>query len=63
VAARDGHTCELCQPMDGKVFKLSERMVGVTAPPIHPNCRCATVPWYDDTDLLEGADEEFRKNP
>jgi hypothetical protein len=62
VATLDEHTCELCQPMDGKVFKLSERMVGVTAPPIHPNCRCVTVPWYDDAELLEGADEEFRKN-
>jgi Tfp pilus assembly protein FimV len=23
VATLDEHTCELCQPMDGKVFKLS----------------------------------------
>ncbi len=47
-ATLDGKTCEVCGSMDGKVFKMSEYEIGVTADPIHPRCRCCTVPYYDD---------------
>ncbi len=48
VAALDGKTCEICGSMDGKVFKMSEYEVGVTANPFHPNCRCCTAPYFDN---------------
>lgn len=34
--------------MDGKHFKVKDMQEGVTAPPFHPNCRCTTVPYYED---------------
>lgn len=48
VATLDSLTSEICQDMDGQVFKLSEYEVGSTAPPFHPNCRTVTVPYFDD---------------
>lgn len=34
--------CPICAELDGKCFKVSEMRVGENAPPMHPNCRCAT---------------------
>jgi NAD+--asparagine ADP-ribosyltransferase len=34
--------------MDGKVFKLGEKEVGVNYPPLHPHCRSTVVPYFDD---------------
>lgn len=48
VATLDSRTSEICRMMDGKVFKMSEWKVGVTAPPFHPWCRTTTVPHFDD---------------
>lgn len=48
VATLDGKTSEICRSMDGKVFKMSEWKVGVTAPPFHPWCRTTTIPHFDD---------------
>ena len=43
-AGLDLKTCPLCGALDGKVFGLSERITGANYPPLHPNCRCTTVP-------------------
>lgn len=48
-ATLDSRTSDICQDMDGKIFKMSEYEIGVTAPPFHPRCRTHTVP-YDETD-------------
>lgn len=48
VATLDTRTSEICEEMDGKVFKMSEREVGVNAPPLHCNCRSTTVPYFAD---------------
>lgn len=48
VETLDFHTCALCGEMDGKHFPISEFIVGVTAPPFHPNCRGCTCPYFDD---------------
>lgn len=34
--------------MDGKVFKVSEKEIGVNAPPFHPRCRTTTVAYFPD---------------
>jgi len=39
--AEDERVCELCQPLDGIVIKVSEAH-GLL--PRHPNCRCAFIP-------------------
>lgn len=44
---RDERVCEECGPMNGLVFPMSAYEIGVTAPPIHPNCRCFTIPIMD----------------
>lgn len=36
--------CGLCRPLDGKTFKVSKMESGLNAAPMHPNCRCSTVP-------------------
>ncbi|QBK26735.1 minor capsid protein [Ureibacillus thermophilus] len=48
VATLDSRTSEICQSMDGKVFKMSEYEPGVTASPFHPRCRTTTAPYFDD---------------
>ncbi|MDQ0175999.1 minor capsid protein [Bacillus chungangensis] len=47
LATMDERTCEICGPLDGMVFKLSEKQIGVNASPLHPNCRCTTVAYFD----------------
>jgi len=42
VATLDSRTSEMCQAMDNKVFKYSEREEGYNYPPLHPNCRSTT---------------------
>lgn len=43
LATLDYRTCEMCQPLDGKVFKRSEAIEGVNYPTMHPRCRCTTT--------------------
>jgi len=33
--------CDVCGPLDGKIFKVSEAMPGENAAPMHPWCRCS----------------------
>ncbi len=60
VASFDRDTCELCGALDGKVFKMSDYQVGLTAPPFHPWCRCCTCPYYEDMKKLG---ERWTRNP
>ncbi|WMJ79547.1 minor capsid protein [Clostridium sp. MB40-C1] len=48
LATLDLHTSRICREMDGRVFKVSEKEIGVNAPPFHPNCRTTIVPYFDD---------------
>lgn len=48
VVALDERTCETCGPLDGKVFDTKDEQAGVNYPPIHPRCRCTTVPYFND---------------
>lgn len=59
VASFDQDTCELCGALDGKVFKMSEYQVGLTAPPFHPWCRCCTAPYFED---MDGIGERWTRN-
>lgn len=57
VATLDLHTSEICQEMDGKVFKLSDQEIGVTAPPFHCLCRTVIAPYFDDEPARASRDE------
>ena len=48
LATLDDRTSDYCQDMDGQIMDLSEFEEGVTAPPLHPNCRSTTIPYFDD---------------
>lgn len=66
LATLDNRTSEICQTMDGKVFEVSKKEVGVNYPPFHPNCRTTTVAYFEPdefSDLEEriARDEEGNK--
>lgn len=47
-AAFETRTCSDCGDRDGEHYPMSKYLVGSTAPPFHPNCRCTTVPYFSD---------------
>lgn len=48
VATLDNRTSEICQKLDGKVFNLKDRVVGVNASPMHVSCRSCEIPHIDN---------------
>ena len=45
-ARADERTCDTCGAMHGTKFPISSFQIGVTAPPMHPHCRC----WITELD-------------
>ena len=43
-AALDLKTCAVCSALDQREFPLAEHETGINYPPLHPRCRCTTVP-------------------
>lgn len=50
VCAPDERTCPECGSLGEEVFDISEKIEGVNYPVIHPNCRCTTIPYFEDLD-------------
>lgn len=48
LATLDIRTCNDCAKLDGKVFNTKDAITGLNYPPMHPNDRCTTVPYYED---------------
>jgi SPP1 gp7 family putative phage head morphogenesis protein len=48
VSTLDTNTCDICGSIDGKHFPMSDYEIGLTVPPLHPNCRCVTAPYFPD---------------
>lgn len=48
---RDSKVCPICQVLDRKVFQLKNRQTGFNYPPMHPNCRCTTIPHLQKQDI------------
>jgi hypothetical protein len=48
VATLDKRTSDICQELDGKVFDMKDRIVGVNASPMHPSCRSCEIPYIQD---------------
>ena len=57
----DGHTCEECHAVDGKVFRFDDAEPGVNFPPIHPYCRCQIAPAVTDWDAWQA--RQLEKTP
>ncbi|WP_459696006.1 minor capsid protein [Lactococcus petauri] len=54
LATLESHTCEVCGKLDGQVMEVSKQETGTNYPPIHPYCRCTTVPWdkwFEENDI------------
>lgn len=47
ICNHNGNTCDICQDLNGKHFKVADMMPGENAPPMHPHCRCSTAAWED----------------
>ena len=60
-SALDKRTCESCGALDGEIFKLVDRTVGVNASPLHPMCRCTELPYVEDNYSTRFARDEKGK--
>jgi SPP1 gp7 family putative phage head morphogenesis protein len=48
ITADDERLCDLCAPMDGEVVNIDDNFsAGISAPPLHPNCRCTIVAAFE----------------
>lgn len=50
--------CEVCAKLNGKAIKIKDGEIGISMPPLHPNCRCSTyghiiMEYKDGTTTLE----------
>ena len=69
LATLDFRTSEICQSLDGKVFEVKDRQVGLNCNPMHPNCRSTTIPYLEeyqdegDTRLARDMDGKNYKVP
>lgn len=63
--------CDACLDLDGEVFRIETMAMGRNAPPVHPNCHCATAPYVDEekwqrwieSGMMESWEEFDAKNP
>lgn len=53
LATLDNRTSDICQVMDGKIFEVSKKEVGVNYPPFHPNCRTTTIAYFEPDEFTE----------
>ena len=54
LATLDMRTSDICRDLDGFIGKVSLAQTGVNYPPMHPNCRSTTIPYFpDDEDDIE----------
>ena len=51
LATLDMRTSEICRDLDGYIGKVSLAQTGVNYPPMHPNCRSTTIPYFADDDV------------
>ena len=60
MATLESHTCSVCGHLDGEIFNLKDREIGVNYPLMHPRCRCTTVPYLKG---LPPATERWMRDP
>jgi len=49
----DKDTCPVCRKLDGKIYYVKDREIGVNCPPMHKGCRCTTVAKVRPEDLAK----------
>ncbi|MBO7734890.1 MAG: minor capsid protein [Methanobrevibacter sp.] len=48
VAIGDEATCQICGSMNGMVYDMLDAKTSQNVPPIHPNCRCCLLPYFEE---------------
>lgn len=59
LCGEDERSCTDCVSLDGTDWALNEKEIGINYPPIHPNCQCTTVPYFEEDEI----DKFFDGNP
>lgn len=54
LATLDNRTSPICREQDGKVYKVKDYEPGVNANPFHVRCRSTTIPWFDESEYMDG---------
>ena len=54
--------CDLCKPLDGKIFKVKDMEPGKNASPVHPHCHCSTAAHFSEDDEYERLIQESWKS-
>lgn len=62
LATLDNRTSEICIELDSKIFPLKEATVGVNYPPMHPNCRSTTIPYFEDDEISKNIVDRIERN-
>ena len=52
IATLDKRTSQICRDHDTKIYLTKNKNIGVNCPPLHPNCRSTTVPYFEG-DIIE----------
>lgn len=59
LATLDRRTSDICRHLDGKIFNMSDKQIGITAPPFHCWCRSCIIP---HTPKLKGSKRAARND-
>ena len=60
VATLDERTCPICGELDNSHFPRKEAIEAVNYPPMHPNCRCTTVAYFEPDEIDKMFEESKR---
>ena len=64
VSALEARTCEICGGLDGRRFPVNASKPGKNFPPMHPHCRCTTMPYDKDLEaILTDEDTRWARDP
>lgn len=59
LATLDNRTSPICREQDGKIYNVKDYEPGVNANPFHVRCRSTTIPWFDESEYMDG---EWRRS-
>lgn len=54
LATLDNRTSEICKAQDLKIYLTKDYKPGTNAPPFHTRCRTTTIPYFDESEYMEG---------
>lgn len=62
LATLDSRTSDICRELDGKMFNIKDATIGVNQPPLHPNCRSTTIPYFAEDEIGKAADDRVARD-